>query len=63
MPDVKSDDGQHIPDLKLEERLRLAFTWLGATFIKLGHHHTLHQSLGLAPLFLSARWTTKKPWY
>jgi ubiquinone biosynthesis protein len=29
-------DGQHIPDLKLEERVRLAFTELGTTFIKLG---------------------------
>ncbi|HXP59529.1 MAG TPA: AarF/UbiB family protein [Dongiaceae bacterium] len=33
---IKSVDGQHIPDLKLEERLRLAFTELGTTFIKLG---------------------------
>jgi ubiquinone biosynthesis protein len=33
---IKSFDGQHIPNLKLEERLRLAFTELGPTFIKLG---------------------------
>jgi len=33
---IKSIDGQHIPDLKLEERVRLAFTELGTTFIKLG---------------------------
>jgi ubiquinone biosynthesis protein len=33
---IKSLDGQHIPDLKLEERMRLAFTELGPTFIKLG---------------------------
>jgi ubiquinone biosynthesis protein len=33
---IKSVDGQHIPDLKTEERVRLAFTELGATFIKLG---------------------------
>jgi ubiquinone biosynthesis protein len=33
---IKSLDGQHIIDLKTEERLRLAFTELGATFIKLG---------------------------
>ncbi|MGA2658837.1 MAG: AarF/UbiB family protein [Verrucomicrobiota bacterium] len=33
---IKSVDGQHIPDLKAEERVRLAFTELGATFIKLG---------------------------
>ncbi len=33
---IQSVDGQHIPDLKLEERVRLAFTELGATFIKLG---------------------------
>src|ERR1035438_3333170 len=32
----QSVDGQHIPDLKIEERLRLAFTELGTTFIKLG---------------------------
>lgn len=33
---IKSLDGQHIPDLNLEERMRLAFTELGPTFIKLG---------------------------
>ena len=33
---IQSYDGQHIPDLKLEERVRLAFTELGTTFIKLG---------------------------
>jgi ubiquinone biosynthesis protein len=33
---IQSVDGQHIPDLKIEERLRLAFTELGPTFIKLG---------------------------
>jgi ubiquinone biosynthesis protein len=33
---IQSVDGQHIPDLKIEERLRLAFTELGTTFIKLG---------------------------
>ena len=33
---IKSVDGQHIPDLKIEERVRLAFTELGTTFIKLG---------------------------
>jgi len=33
---IKSLDGQHIPDLKLEERVRLAFMELGPTFIKLG---------------------------
>lgn len=33
---IQSFDGQHIPDLKLEERVRLAFSELGATFIKLG---------------------------
>jgi ubiquinone biosynthesis protein len=33
---IKSFDGQHIPDLKTEERVRLAFTELGTTFIKLG---------------------------
>jgi len=32
----KSLDGQRIPDLKIEERVRLAFTELGTTFIKLG---------------------------
>ncbi len=32
----KSIDGQSIPDLKIEERVRLAFTELGTTFIKLG---------------------------
>jgi ubiquinone biosynthesis protein len=33
---IQSTDGQHIPDLKTEERVRLAFTDLGTTFIKLG---------------------------
>jgi ubiquinone biosynthesis protein len=33
---IQTTDGQHIPDLKLEERIRLAFTELGTTFIKLG---------------------------
>src|ERR1035438_9178780 len=33
---TQSVDGQHIPDLKIEERVRLAFTELGTTFIKLG---------------------------
>ena len=33
---IQSMDGQHIPDLKIEERVRLAFTELGTTFIKLG---------------------------
>src|SRR5271166_4411555 len=33
---MKSFDGQHIPDLKIEERVRLAFSELGTTFIKLG---------------------------
>ncbi len=33
---IKSFDGQHIPDLKIEERVRLALTELGTTFIKLG---------------------------
>jgi ubiquinone biosynthesis protein len=33
---IKSVDGQHIPDLKVEERVRLALTELGTTFIKLG---------------------------
>jgi ubiquinone biosynthesis protein len=33
---IQTFDGQHIPDLKLEERVRLAFTELGTTFIKLG---------------------------
>jgi len=33
---IKSFDGQRIPELKIEERLRLAFTELGPTFIKLG---------------------------
>jgi len=40
---IKSIDGQHIPDLKIEERVRLAFTELGTTFIKLG------QVLGTRP--------------
>jgi ubiquinone biosynthesis protein len=39
----KSVDGQHIPDLKFEQRVRLAFTELGTTFIKLG------QMLGTRP--------------
>jgi ubiquinone biosynthesis protein len=33
---IQSVDGQHIPDLKVEERVRLAFTELGTTFMKLG---------------------------
>lgn len=33
---IQTMDGQHIPNLKLEERIRLAFTELGTTFIKLG---------------------------
>jgi ubiquinone biosynthesis protein len=33
---IQTFDGQHIPNLKLEERVRLAFTELGTTFIKLG---------------------------
>ena len=33
---IQSYDGQRIPDLKFEERVRLAFTELGTTFIKLG---------------------------
>jgi hypothetical protein len=33
---IRSVDGKHIPDLKIEERVRLAFTQLGTTFIKLG---------------------------
>jgi ubiquinone biosynthesis protein len=33
---LQSVDGQSIPDLKIEERVRLAFTELGTTFIKLG---------------------------
>jgi ubiquinone biosynthesis protein len=33
---IKSVDGQRIPDLKIEERVRLAFTELGTSFIKLG---------------------------
>jgi ubiquinone biosynthesis protein len=33
---IQSVDGQHIPDLKIEERVRLAFIELGTTFIKLG---------------------------
>ncbi len=33
---IQTEDGQHIPDLKLEERIRLSFTELGTTFIKLG---------------------------
>ncbi len=33
---IQSIDGQHIPDLKIGARVRLAFTELGTTFIKLG---------------------------
>ena len=33
---IRSIDGRNIPDLKIEERVRLAFTELGTTFIKLG---------------------------
>lgn len=33
---IQSVDGQSIPSLKVEERVRLAFTELGTTFIKLG---------------------------
>ncbi len=33
---IRSIDGKHIPDLKIDERERLAFTELGTTFIKLG---------------------------
>jgi ubiquinone biosynthesis protein len=33
---IQSVDGQHIPDLKTEERVRLALTELGTTFIKFG---------------------------
>ena len=33
---IQSVDGQRIPALKLEERVRLALTELGTTFIKLG---------------------------
>src|SRR5512143_2878611 len=33
---IQSYDGQRIPELNLGERLRLAFTELGTTFIKLG---------------------------
>jgi ubiquinone biosynthesis protein len=33
---IRSAYGQHIPDLKVEERVRLALTELGTTFIKLG---------------------------
>jgi ubiquinone biosynthesis protein len=33
---IQSVDGQPIPNLKTEERVRLAFTELGTTFIKLG---------------------------
>jgi ubiquinone biosynthesis protein len=33
---IRSADGQHIPDLKIEVRVRLALTELGTTFIKLG---------------------------
>ena len=40
---IKSSDGQQIAELKIEERVRLAFTELGTTFIKLG------QVLGTRP--------------
>ena len=40
---IQSCDGQRIPDLKIGERMRLAFTELGTTFIKLG------QVLGTRP--------------
>jgi ubiquinone biosynthesis protein len=40
---VRSVDGQPIPDLKIEERVRMACTELGTTFIKLG------QMLGTQP--------------
>ncbi|SPE60353.1 Ubiquinone biosynthesis protein AarF [Verrucomicrobia bacterium] len=40
---IQSFDGHHIPDLKFEERVRLAFTELGTAFIKLG------QVLGTRP--------------
>ena len=33
---IQSIDGRPIPNLKIEERVRLAFTELGTTFIKLG---------------------------
>ena len=33
---IQSYDGQRIPDLKVEERVRRAFIELGTTFIKLG---------------------------
>ena len=33
---IQTFDGQHIPNLKFEERVRLAFMELGTTFIKLG---------------------------
>jgi ubiquinone biosynthesis protein len=33
---IQTFDGQHIPNLSFEERVRLAFTELGTTFIKLG---------------------------
>ena len=33
---IQSYNGQRIPDLKMEERVRLAFTELGTSFIKLG---------------------------
>jgi len=33
---IESVDGQHIPDLEFEERVRLATTEPGTTFIKLG---------------------------
>jgi ubiquinone biosynthesis protein len=33
---IKSVDGQHIPDLSREERVRMVFMELGPTFIKLG---------------------------
>jgi len=33
---IQTFDGQHIPDLKLQGRVRLALAELGTTFIKLG---------------------------
>jgi ubiquinone biosynthesis protein len=40
---LRSADGQRIPDLEIEQRVRLALTELGTTFIKLG------QMLGTRP--------------
>jgi ubiquinone biosynthesis protein len=45
---IKSFDGRPIPELKFAERLRLAFTELGPTFIKLG------QMLGTRPDLVGA---------